>query len=68
MEYDVVICDFLYQLTEKVNRLVKEGWHPLGGVAVLVDDDVVKFLQAVIKVDVVANYDDIKKSNLEIPG
>jgi len=34
MEYKVVAKVRLYELEEEVNKLIKDGWKPQGGIAV----------------------------------
>jgi hypothetical protein len=49
MEYTAIITDNLSHLIELVNYSFSEGWKPLGGVAVTVQDTTQYFVQAMIR-------------------
>ena len=50
MEYKIVEGSWVHDLEKKVERLIKEGWVPKGGVAITKDEyDSDTFYQAMIK-------------------
>ena len=48
MKYHTVVAKRPIELDQMVNDLVNEGWYPQGGVAVVYEDEVPMFIQAVI--------------------
>jgi hypothetical protein len=54
MKYTVVEVDArVYELIEEVNKLINEGWEPIGGVSVIkrIGGDQYWYSQALIKKD-----------------
>ncbi len=49
MQYIIIYATFFESLEKKVNAKIKEGWSPLGGVSVCVQDGEEHFYQAMIK-------------------
>jgi cobyrinic acid a,c-diamide synthase len=49
MEYCIVKENAVGQFTDEVNRLLKEGWKPQGGVAVIWDEAYTYYYQAMIR-------------------
>lgn len=51
MEYKVVDGKKEYELAEKVNALIKQGWRPQGGVSVVMTDSIfyVWLFQAMVR-------------------
>jgi hypothetical protein len=49
MEYCIVKDDAAVKFTDEVNRLMKEGWKPQGGVAVIWDETYTYHYQAMIR-------------------
>ena len=50
MEYRLVFCTLAHTLLERVNRGLKDGWKPQGGVSVTrYDDESILYAQALIK-------------------
>ncbi len=52
MQYTIVCYTTLPEkLSQKVNEHIKDGWKPIGGVAVSVQDGEEHFYQAMVKED-----------------
>lgn len=49
MEYTLVYDNIPDQLIQKVNKLIGEGWEPIGGIAVTRNDVEEVFYQALVK-------------------
>jgi hypothetical protein len=49
MEYCIVKEDTIVKFTDEVNRLLKEGWRPQGGVAVIWDEAYTYYYQAMVR-------------------
>jgi hypothetical protein len=49
MEYHVMINQSLYLLETAVNRHIKEGWEPTGGLTVGMSNNAMQFFQALIR-------------------
>ena len=55
VKYETLGADNLNNLDREVNVAIKDGWQPLGGVAVAVVDDAIEtrytYLQAMVLLD-----------------
>lgn len=49
MEYCIVKENAVGQFTDEVNRLIKEGWRPQGGITVLWSEAYTYYYQAMIR-------------------
>ena len=49
LEYHIMMNQSLYLLESAVNRHLKEGWEPQGGVAIGVSNNAMQYFQALIR-------------------
>lgn len=49
MEYHVVLNQSLYLLESAVNKYIRDGWEPLGGLTVGVSNNALQYFQALVK-------------------
>ena len=49
MEYCIVKEDTIVKFTDEVNRLLKEGWRPQGGMSVIWDEAYTYYYQAMVR-------------------
>jgi hypothetical protein len=47
-EYELVSGCGLEAFNEKINKMIKRGWQPFGGISVCVDDNNIFYSQAMV--------------------
>lgn len=53
MEYEILLMDRAVDLEDEVRKRILEGWEPIGGPTLTIDDGMRNWVQAVIRRPVV---------------